>query len=758
MRKNIHASSYWLQGLIALVLLVLSASGFADDTSRFTPPDSDVSMIVLKEIIGDWISSKSAESITPLLSGAMHIFNMGILVFATAIFAYAAIIGTLQSAHDGQLLGKQWSTVWVPIRFSAGIALLIPTASGFCLAQYGLLWILSNGVGLASAMTQDAAGAYVSRMGNLVSVRMLNASEIEKTTVAVFGNELCVAAFNKQREGQYGISIKMPNGAVTVPGSTAHFNGSNSPIGARIQWGQLPGTDGGEAANVCGETIAASMSSDTDDLTLLAKYGQANGILAQSATLSPLAKKAMNFEEGGMTFIKASEVNVELRKAAMDFRDAMANAIASNIAGQTAEWTSGVINTVNNGGWFSLGTWYFQLGRLNSKLNELANSVPTVSIFDEAHITAPESGLGGVEEHDRIAIQSIINMAHSYFADQPLKSNGLISSASPNVGGSTNDGLGGWVDNTTNKIFSVGETVDTTGGVLSTKDTALYFGYDPTTSTPAIVQLKNVGDWIIAGVYTAAGVSIFGGDILDKMPTKMGKDFFQKVISKSSESKIGAVAASIFSFTALAMLVFGIILAFWLPMLPFINWIGGLIGWVISVLEMLVATPIWIAAHLHPEGEGMASRHAASGYMIVLELLLRPVLMVFGFIVAVIIVDPILNVVSWMYFPAFASSTADSSAGPITLIMKIIIYAVICWMVINFAFKAITSVPTGVMKWIGGMAGHNSEMAESLGDNARQIVVSGAHQVQGATRAGIAAGARRANEAIGAGGSGGIKK
>lgn len=749
MKRSVNLNPYILHAMAALILFAMSAPGFADATSRFTPTEHDVSMIVLKEIIGDWISSKSATSVTPLLSGAMHMFNMGILVFATAIFGYAAIVGTLQSAHDGQLLGKQWSTVWVPIRFSAGIALLIPTASGFCLAQYGLLWILSNGVGLASSMTQDAAGAYVSRMGNLVSVRMLNASEIEKTTITVLGNELCVAALNKMRPGQYGISVVDAKGKTVIPSGSTHFNASNSPMGARIQWGQLPKTDGGEAPNVCGEAIAATSVANNDELALLSRYGQANGILAQSEALAPLARKAMTFDEGGKTFITKGEVSTALRSAALDLRNSMADAVASNIAGQTAQWTEGVLDTVNKGGWFSLGTWYFQLGRLNGKLNELANSVPSVSMFRDEDISSPANGVGGVEDHDRIAMATVISMATAYFADRPLNSNGLISAASPTAGASMNKGASGWVDNTTNAIFSVGDRVDTSSeGFFNTKDSALYFGYDPTNSAPAIIQLKNVGDWIITGVYTAAGISIFGGDLIDKMPQKKGKDLFDKSISKSPESKIGSVAATIFSFTALALLVFGIILAFWLPMLPFINWVGGLIGWVISVLEMLVAAPIWIAAHLHPEGEGMASRHAASGYMIVLELLLRPVLMVFGFIVAVIIVDPLLNVISWMYFPAFSSMTVDSSAGLITLIMKIIIYAVICWMVINFAFKAITSVPTGVMKWIGGMAGHNSEMAESLGENARHIVVSGAHQVQGATRAGISAGARRLNKSM----------
>lgn len=728
-----------IKAILGLVIFLLASSVFADELGRFTPAETDLSMRALKDIIGDWTNPGSASSVTPLLQGAMMTFNTGVLVFATAIFAYAAIVGTLQSAHDGQLLGKQWSTVWVPIRFTAGIAMLIPTASGLCMAQMGMLWVLSNGIGLASSITADAASSYVARMGNVVSVRMTNSKDVENATMAVLSNELCVAAFNRQRPGNYGISVRHADGSVNIPADSAYFSASNSPVGARIQWGQLPGKDGGEAPNICGEAIAARYVMNRDDLTEVAQYGQANGILAQSGTLRSLAEKALSYDGDSMSFVQKSEIHLAVDKAAKEYISMMSSMMASAISGKTSEWTNGILNTVNNGGWFTLGTWYFQLGRLNGQMNEIANGIPPVQPFEDDNISNPTSALQGVDSSDLVTIKSVQNEARNYFADRPLETNKLISGESVSTGGSMS---GSMIDNITNAIFSSGE--GTHEG-----DIALSFGYDPANTSPAIVQLKNVGDWIITGVYTAAGISFFGDKILNMLPAKKASDMFSNLIGGSKVGSVSAAATSIFSFTVLALLVFGIILAFWLPMLPFVNWIGGLVGWVISVLEMLVAVPVWIAAHLHPEGEGMASRYAASGYMIILELLLRPVLMVFGFIVAVLIVDPMLNIISWMYFPAFASSTADSSSGLITLVMKIIIYTVICWMVVNFSFKAITTVPSGVMKWIGGMAGQNSDMAESMGENTRQIVVAGTHQVQGGVRAGMAKTARAANKSMG---------
>lgn len=740
--------SVGLSVAIFFVLLLFCGPLFAETPSNFSPLSTDISMTVLKQIIGDWESSKGANSVTPLLGGAMKIFNAGVLVFATAIFAYAAIVGTLQSAHDGQLLGKQWSTVWVPIRFSAGIALLIPTASGLCLAQYGLLWMLGSGVGLASTMTYSAASSYVDRMSNTVAVKMTNGPAVQEAMTAILANELCVEAFNKKYgvdEGskpKFGLSV-VKGGNVTVPNSSSYFSKSNTAYGAMLQWGALPGSNVSESGNICGSSPYLAekpgwLSSGDSEFELLSKNAQANAAIMASSWLNTLAYNAMYYGgEKKLQFISKSEVEAALDKAGKYYQMKIEGLIDENIGKQTDQFTKDVLKTAKDGGWFTLGTWYFQFNRLNGKLSENANAVPPVNGYKKLDIESGDASLKGIEDHDATTIASILKIADEYFKRQPLPTNRLISESKVGAGGSMSSSwIGRMVDNASNEMFGVGSET-TTSGVLDMADTALIVGYNPLSTAPGIVQLKNLGDSLLNGVWTVVGIS--AASVVAETKLSVAKGVADKIF-KWGEDKPLTTAAGTFISTlatsaAMMLVVIGIIFAFWLPMLPFINWVGGMVGWVISVLEMLVAAPVWIAAHLHPEGEGMASRHAASGYMIVLELLLRPVLMVFGFIVAVIIVDPLLNVISWMYFPAFSSATADAVSGPITFVMKIIIYVVICWTVVNFSFKAITSVPAGVMKWIGGMAGHNSEMAEGVGENSRMAVVAGIHQTQGAFRA-----------------------
>ncbi|WP_228138688.1 hypothetical protein, partial [Acinetobacter baumannii] len=46
------------------------------------------------------------------------------------IAAYTLIAGTMSTAHDGEMLGKKWSSMWVPIRTALVPGLLFPISNG----------------------------------------------------------------------------------------------------------------------------------------------------------------------------------------------------------------------------------------------------------------------------------------------------------------------------------------------------------------------------------------------------------------------------------------------------------------------------------------------------------------------------------------------------------------------------------------------------------------------------------------------------
>jgi hypothetical protein len=75
----------------------------------------------------------------------------------------------------------------------------------------------------------------------------------------------------------------------------------------------------------------------------------------------------------------------------------------------------------------------------------------------------------------------------------------------------------------------------------------------------------------------------------------------------------------------------------------------------------LVATPLWIAFHMTPDGDGFASDKVTGGYGIILEAALRPVLIVFGLMFAFLMMWPIMDLFSKMF--VMATDAIDQGVG-----------------------------------------------------------------------------------------------
>lgn len=728
---------------VGLLLLTAGSSAYASlDIFRVNP--GDLSIATLKQIIGDWTSE--AAHMQSIFSSAIRTFNIAVLAFGAAVFGYTALVGTLQTAHDGQLLGKQWSTVWVPIRFTAGVTLLVPTTTGLCLAQLGMLWLLGQGVGLASTVWSHAVHAHTDEASVYVASRSVSHPEVREVISRALANEMCVIAMNRtQGNGQaFGMNTVQSRASAQdiqraeyealgeawmLPDAAEQVSHVSGATGGEILWGGRPGS--GYAPDTCGRVkVPNTRDNPEHQVRNVMGNAQMDALIASIIYLRHVAQAAMKVAPGepGMS---AAEISGHIDGAVNTYRAHMGSTLQDVVNAQNKQLTVEMRRTADEDGWFTAGTWFFQIARINKELNDMATSLPTVEMpgivsrlwswirYEDAGAPAEMNResvmkLDGLSEEDAQRIVLILESANKRFDDlQRSMRRTQDLEISQDVGSTQHNRFFRGMDKISHVITEGAE------GLVGPND----FAYDRESSVPAIIQMKAVGDWMIGATW-----AVF---LVDQVASKFKVFDGIKSAIKLGTGGSGSIIMTLLTFLVIALFAFGVILAFWLPMLPFVNWVGGLLGWVIASIEMLIATPVWLAAHLHPDGDGMASRQAASGYMIILELLLRPVLMVFGLIAAIIIVDPMLNIIASMFYPAFATVTADAMTGPITWVMKIIMFAVLCWIAINFTFKAINSVPAGVMKWIGGMQGSNAEMGESLGETSRTIVVAGAHKMAG---------------------------
>jgi len=163
-------------------------------------------------------------------------------------------------------------------------------------------------------------------------------------------------------------------------------------------------------------------------------------------------------------------------------------------------------------------------------------------------------------------------------------------------------------------------------------------------------------------------------------------------------------------------------------------WIAGVAGWLLMLCQSVLGAPLWAATHADPRGERIATNRSAPGYMLLFALIARPVLLLAGFIAAMLL----LEFLSQWIFQAFASwhGTQDSTGAGTGLVGSLLTIFLICTMITviaRWSFSLILQVPDSVLRWIGGAATAlgESEMAEE----ARTMALGALAKIPGASAA-----------------------
>lgn len=190
--------------LLALFTPLLFA---ADGGLSLAPPPSDLSVIFLGNLFGvvDGVLHGSGSQIMGTIFG---VFNSAVLALGGIIIMYTLLVSTMNTAHEGQMLGQKWSSIWIPLRSTMGLALLIPKASGYCLMQIFVMWVIVQGIGAADKVWEVALG-YLNRGGVIIQAQsdpleMLKAGNNGVYTGAqiILSGQVCMLGLQKQLEAK----------------------------------------------------------------------------------------------------------------------------------------------------------------------------------------------------------------------------------------------------------------------------------------------------------------------------------------------------------------------------------------------------------------------------------------------------------------------------------------------------------------------------------------------------------------------------
>lgn len=172
---------------------------------------------------------------------------------------------------------------------------------------------------------------------------------------------------------------------------------------------------------------------------------------------------------------------------------------------------------------------------------------------------------------------------------------------------------------------------------------------------------------------------------------------------------IGPLVMALITF----LLAVGATYAVYVPLIPFMIFTLGAIGWMISTVEAMVAGPIVALGIISPSGHHEVLGKAEPALGLLFGIFLRPSLMIFGMFAAMLLSAQVMKMGN-AGFALVASTTSLSGPGMFKMIIVMMANVSFNVALLNKTFSAIYVIPERVLSWIGIQVPH--EGAQELGE------------------------------------------
>lgn len=792
----------------------------------FAVPSTDQSIYYLGQIFG-FVGNVLPVSSAPMILGVMFkTFNTMVLSVAALIVLYVTIVGIMKTAQEGEFLGKNWNSLWVPIRMVIGIASLVPSPSGYCAIQIVVMWIIVQGIGAADVLWRtvlvysDVAGSPVAQVGVpgvgiSPQMRLLFQSLTCQETAHLnssypdtgVGSYYCSgrsSAFCNSSASQYrNISGDQSMSVGAQPKVMAGFSPSDYTkiykIGPEGKCGALaycdaqlactypvgPGQQNTSARKILCDACNAqkdTLQQSVDTLSKIAAqfasadlsfrlwaankaeapegvlaYCRAKGISEDGCcirplTLTPFSPNAQELQKcqiSAGTFPQNGDTAADLNNTTVtnllwpylikpnlgessNFINVVANNYVSTISAvlmealgnQSTVIQSDILREASESGWIFAGAYYYQLAQSNDKLR--GNTLPVLAV-------QAGSGLGSGYRSNYTAA--------SYLASATVagRTDAFSSSMPPEL--SSLSQLSDQANSSAQWLMN---------GLMGMMGSE---GAGQRQTNP-LASLQSIGSTILVVAQV-----LFGIMMIVILPLALIGNITPSVLGTFITNPIGptlttlvVILAPLIMLVMGALFIFGATLAIYVPLIPYMVYVMGVIAWFILVIEAMIAAPIVALGILSPSGHHEILGKSEQALLLLFGIFLRPSLMVFGLMAAMLLAIVVVTMIN----ASFAGVTASiyQNPGLLEAILFLCAYVGIVIAALNKCFSLIHVIPDQVLRWIGHAGGREGGegVSEMLG-GAKGGVTSGAGVAKsgvGASQEGAKAGGEMAKGIRGA--------
>ena len=706
----------------------IGALAFEPDIDRFFISDlgDRYTSMLLNQILGPLFPAPGRTLSATIFSRIVGALNLFLLSIGTVLLFYNIIAGTLQTAHEGVVLGRRWSSLWAPLRVLFAVALLIPVPGlgGYNAVQTGIAWLVRGSTLMASEIWSYGAGQILKGDIPVTGTGRPFDAEIFKT---VYRNQLC----RQIADYQFSIAdspLRIEFKPIRIDGTVEYISMiANKRDGVCGTYGlpksprQILLTHGATTPTLTEEfqrmhsEVLTGLIQDADRIITL----QWPIVISNSGPLPDVTDVVGNaIQRANLRLESGNNFILETIAGSDGEQQTARNILEQHIIGQNCG-NAGTNSFCMGEGWIGAGSWYMTIARLNSELMGLLN----------ASITATESTHLGDETNrlNRIVASDADGVGWLRRAFRPVDANKYLHlSESSRIWNMLTTDL----EQTTARLAPDGFVIpskildqaapDTSSGILARIWRANFAGgvetiianLSPSTwGDDPIVGMVNMGNWYL----DTASLLIFGGMAITLLS--------------------GSISTTITFLIAAPLAAIGIAQSFILPMLPFLYWILSVAGYFILVIEAVIGGSLWALAHLRLDGEGISGDAGKQGWVYLLALMLTPPLMVIGYFVGMILFRIVTSLLdTGMYYAMSALVNSSPFVGICGLLATGIILVISYAVIIERSFSLVSELPDRVLKWIGTQAQITSDGATQIQTRSLSVISNmkgGIHKLAG---------------------------
>lgn len=756
MRISLHM--LWI-----LFALLFTIDGMALDVSSGlfgNVPMSDKSRELLGFIFGGNVGSiplGSGDQIDAI-SELFLLFNQIMISAGTLIVSYIYFVGTINTTQEGEVMGKKYASLWIPLRSASGMLLLVPSSSGYSLIQVLIMWCILTGVGAANTLWNNVfvdKSGYVKAKLYSEEHKLQSAKEKYKQLISdekiipiwkmIYKKNLIEQHYNLMLEQDridlpVDSKIFSENNIRKLLGSYV-FNTVLDPDLAKILI--APKTGRANLNVLGGIVIKKGTLSDSSFKTVVSAYN----ILFSALDLAAEEHIKLSSNWSSSSDLTKKEIEKTIKRSVINSLNSF-YAELSKLATLKQANTDDLLKD-SSYGWLAAGSYYEKFIKDNGRSfnwenpanidvsyekadMELSNnfeqttetkiSIIAMTNFSEL-LTETNNADYSIDDDQILNNFSEFNMfenetTESSKVDQWLhnhpkldprlkeklsnlyKSTDIATDFSIEYNSLSND-VRARGDHYIKKVLlkSFIEQYKNTEGledlntmILNYKTLPIFVEesfkkfLEPHKHDP-ISSIKEIGKKLIIDLKVE---NLYGNTFKTKPSIPQGQD-----PGPANQFKYEHLGLMMFLWTTGAMMYY------YIPMIPYLVYVATIAGWFVLCVEAIVSAPILALGLIMPSQDELGK--ITPGLSILANLVIRPVLIIVGFVFSIRVVKVLLMLLALSISEPISDLISESQGVglQISTLMPLLIYSMLAMVIINKSFALTYLIPDKVLRWIG---------------------------------------------------------